>query len=132
MEDSEKAFVENVDTKSIFNPKNDKLPYGYFDPEREGKLFWICNYDAEQKITSVFVYDYGTHQDRNVQYINTLEEAKNVRNTLVESGWKKLVSPKITFTYPGVKEGKPLNRKQKRYLKRKIKQLDRQTNPYRN
>ena len=132
MEDSEKPFVENVNTESIFNPKDGQLPYGYFDPEREGKLFWICNYDAERKITSVLVYDYGTHQDRHVQYMDSLEDAKEMRDTLVESGWKKLVSPKITFTYPGAKEGKPLNRKQKRHLRRKIKQLDRQTNPYRN
>jgi len=120
----------NIETQSLFNPEDGSLPFGYFDPKTEGKLFWICNYDAENNITSIVCYDHGTHQDKKIDYLNSIEDAEKMRDAIIKEGWDKLVPPKVTFNYPGEKEGKPLNRKQRRYLERKIKIMDK-NNPYR-
>jgi hypothetical protein len=128
----EENTTENVDTQSMFNPENGKLPFGYFDPKSEGKLYWICNYDGEGRITSVVCYDYGTDQDKRVVYLDSMEKAIELRDEFIKGGWKKLVPPKVTFTYPGQKEGQPLNRKQRRYLERRIQRMDKKTNPYKN
>ena len=129
----EKTITENVmnniQTESILNRENDELPYGYFNPSTEGKLTWICGPDADGKITSIFCYDHGTNQDKRPEYIDNIEKARFIREELIKNGWKKIIPPKITFTYPGEKEGKPLNRRQKRSLKKKLKHMNQQ-NPF--
>lgn len=122
---------QNVDTQNIFNAEDGSLPFGYFDPKTEGKLYWICNRDAEGKITSVVCYDYGNgQQDREIKYAESMDEARAMRDSVIQAGWVKLVPPKVTFTYPGQKEGQPLNRRQRRYLQKKIKRMDKKDNPY--
>jgi hypothetical protein len=116
--------------ETTLNPEDGSLPYAYFNPETEGKLTWVCNKDSEGKITSVFCFDHGTHKDRQVRYLATEEEAQYMRDELIKAGWDKFVPPEITFNYPGEKEGKKLNRKQKRYLKKKLKRAQ-SRNPFR-
>ena len=88
----------------------------------------MCNEDAEGKITGVFSFDKGTNRENACKYIKDLDEAKMIRDELIKHGWKKMEAPKVSFSYSG--SDKPLNRKQKRYLKRKIKQVDKRTNPF--
>jgi hypothetical protein len=113
----------------LLNREDDSLPYAYFNPETEGKLTWMCGEDAEGKITSVFCYDRGSSKDKQCQYLHSIEEARIIRTELIKSGWKKVVPPEITVTYPGQKDPQPLTRKQKRSLKRKVQQLNRR-NPF--
>ncbi len=122
---------ESVEAESILNPENGELPFAYFNPETEGKLVWLCNHDPEGNVTSVFTFNGPIQEDRRCQYLKSVEEAKEIRDELVKCGWKKLKPPKVTFTYPGQKEGTSLSRKQRRYLQKQIRKLDKK-NPYKN
>ncbi len=124
------TILETAEAESILNREGDILPFGYHNPETDGKLIWMCNEDAEGKITGVFSFDKGTNRENVCTYMKDLDEAKMIRDELVKNGWKKLEAPKISFSYSG--SDKPLNRKQKRYLKRKINQVDKRTNPFKN
>ena len=89
----------------------------------------ICNYGTERDIISVFCFDHGDHSDRDVKILTDLTEALYVRDTLIQHGWKKLIPPKIEFTISSDDgKQKPLNRKERRYLEKKIKQVARQQN----
>ena len=118
-----------VEAESILNRENGELPFAYFNPETEGKLVWICNRDPEGRITSVFSYNGPVQEDRRCHYLEAIENAIMIRDELVNNGWKKLKPPKITFTYPGQKEGTSLNRKQRRYLQKQIAKLNK-NNPF--
>ncbi len=130
--------MENIKTECLFNREEDKLPFALFSPETEGKLTWMCGQDAEGKITSVFCWD---NTDKRCQYLEDSEEsdangnskgidkAKFMRDSLIETGWKKLKPPEITFSYPGSNEKKPLTRRQKRALKRKLERMNKR-NPF--
>lgn len=111
------------------NKDDNKLPFAYYNPQLEGKLTWVCGEDMDDKITSVFCFDYGTHKDKKPSYLKDLEQAKYLRDELVKEGWKKIKNPEITFSMPGQKDGKPLNRKQKRFLQKKIKKMSK-ANPF--
>lgn len=120
--------VSKTKVESLLNRDGDQLPYAYFHPESEGKLTWFCGEDAEGKITSVFCYDYGTHKDKKCQYLPSIEEAKKVRDTLTggNPAWQKLKAPEVTFSFPGEKDPRPLTRKEKRYLKKKVSNMKKQ------
>lgn len=124
------AFLESAKAESILNREGDILPFGYHNPKTDGKLIWMCNEDAEGKLTSVFSFDKGTNRENVCKYINDIEEAKMIRDELIKDGWMKVKAPEVNFSYSG--SDKPLNRKQKRYLKRKIGQMDKRTNPFKN
>jgi len=111
------SLLGTAEAQQPLNESNDKMPYGYFSPESEGKLKWICARDQEGKITSIFYTD----EERRVAYLKDDAEAKFMRDELVSHGWQKLKPPKFTFSMNGQNDGKPLNRKQRRYLARKIK-----------
>ena len=120
---------EGVTVENILNREDGSLPFGLFNPETEGKLTWICNYGTERDIISVFCFDHGDHSDRDVKILTDLTEALYVRDTLIQHGWKKLIPPKIEFTISSDDgKQKPLNRKERRYLEKKIKQVARQQN----
>jgi len=129
IEEKVKETLEKVEANSILNRESGDLPFGYFHPQTEGKLTWICNYDAQGQITSVFSFQGDLGEDRKCQYLESKEKAEFIRDELVKNGWQKVKPPKVTFTYPGQKEGQPLTRKQRRYLQRKIKKLQSQ-NPF--
>lgn len=121
--------MAEVKAESLLNKDDDTLPYAYFHPEQDGKLTWICGEDQDGKITSVFCMDLGTHRDKKCEYIEDIERARWIRQQLIDAGWQKLKAPEVTFTFPGEKESHTLNRKQKRFLQRKIKQMQKQ-NPF--
>lgn len=111
------------------NREGDVLPFGYFNPQTEGKLTWVCGEGPTEKgrkpdIVSVYAMDLGDHTEKKVALLKDLAEACFVRDELIKNGWKKLVAPKIAFTVSGG-DGRqaPLNRKQKRGLEKKIKKL---------
>ena len=124
-----KTILESASTESLLNRDDNVLPFGFYHPGTDGKLIWMCNEDAEGRITGVFSFDKGTHRENSSKYIEDMNDAIEIRDTLINEGWKRLEPPKITFSYAGT--DKPLNRKQKRYLKRKIQHIDKKTNPYR-
>lgn len=110
----------DIRAESLLNRDDDTLPYGYFNPETEGKLTWICGEDADGKITSVFCAD---RTEKKCDYLDNIEVARSVRQELVNAGWQKLKPPEVTFTFPDGE--KKLSRKQKRFLQKKVNQLKR-------
>lgn len=129
-EDTEKLFSVGEETSSGFtientlNKDDDTLPFGYFEPSTEGKLTWTCGEGPPKKkglpdIVSVFQMDMGNRKERKESFLKDIEEAISCRDELVKEGWKKTIPPKIEFTMSG--SDKPLNRKQKRYLEKKVK-----------
>jgi hypothetical protein len=122
----QKEFVESFrKLNQIENPfnKGDELPFAYFNPNiPEGQLTWICSTDPDSKIVSVFSYNQGIETDKQCSFI-TKEQAINSRDELVKNGWKQLVPPRINFTYNEDGKEKTLDRKQRRFLKRKIEKL---------
>ncbi len=99
---------------------DDSLPYSYQNPETEGKLIWICDKDADGKITSVFVMNDQGGQEKKCSYLKDLDEAKNVRNTLIDNGWRVFHPPKVVFTMPDGQEKTALSRKDKRFIAKQI------------
>lgn len=98
------------------NREDGSLPYGYYCPETEGKLTWICGEDAEGIITSVFCFDYGTHKDKKSSYLEDLDKAKYCRDELIKNGWRPLKPPEAKFKFPDEKDPRTLSRKEKRKL----------------
>lgn len=137
----EKNESNEVEAESTLNRDDDSLPYGYYNPKSGGSVTWICGEDAEGRITSVFA-NQGPPADKRANYIDVKEDgsiskehgivcAKDVRRILVDDGWQKIISPKITFTYPNARgEQAPLNRKQKRALKKRMDKMNQQNNPF--
>lgn len=123
------ADTTDIRAEPVLNKNDDTLPFGYFDPKYEGKLTWICGHDAQGKITSVLCMDLGTEKDKKCGYIENMEQAKNIRDELIKSGWQKLKTPDIVFKLPNEKESRKLNRKERRYLKKKVDKLKKQ-NPF--
>jgi len=134
-EDNMKMSVEEMMTNGIvvddvMNPKDGSLPFAYFNPESEGRVHWTCAKDQEGRIVSVMQFDApdGTY-DRKSTIVSSEAEAIQAREALIQHGWKKLKSPEITFTTPGQRNPQPLNRKQKRYLKKQMQKMN-TTNPF--
>lgn len=110
------------------NKKDNELPMAYFQPSTEGKVSWNCDYDQEGRIVSVYSYKYGDDKDKKVQLMGSMEEVLKTRDILVENGWEKVKPPDVLTKYADGTEGN-LNRKERRYLARKIKALDKK-NPF--
>lgn len=89
--------------ENILNKEDDTLPYGFYNPETEGKLTWVCNYGIEgNEIISVYNMKVdGGDGHRDVKYLASLEEAKYVRDELIANGWLPLKLPDIKFTFSG-------------------------------
>jgi hypothetical protein len=127
-------IISDIKIESSLN-KDDNLPFGYYNPATGGKLVWICNYDQERKITSVFVFDNNGTKERKISYLADEKEAKYFRDELVKEGWRVLEQPKIEFHYPS-RPGMPdtkkdhLSRKDIRRMKKNIKTQSKLRNPY--
>ena len=106
--------------ENTLNKADGSLPFGLFNPQLEGKLTWICGVSQENKIIGVFNMDLGDRTERETREYNDQTDAEFVRDGLKESGWQILVPPRIEFTVDG---DKPLNRKERRDLSKKIKAL---------
>jgi hypothetical protein len=114
--------------ENTLNREGDVLPFGYFNPQTDGKLTWICGEGPVQKdvnvnIVSVFAMDLGDHTEKQVKILDNMEQALFMRDELVKNGWKKLVPPKIEFTVTKNGEQRPLNRRQKRDLAKKVRNM---------
>lgn len=119
----EKQFADAIVNQAKVDENKDEndLPFGFYNPETEGKVTWLCDYDQERRITSIFAFEAGEESDRKVSYLENIEQARSTRDVLVKNGWQKLKAPKVTFSYPGEKEGRPMNRQQRRWLQQKVK-----------
>jgi len=102
----------------------DELPFGYNKEIDTGDgvltLNWLCDHDANNKIVSV-AYPGTDHttKERQTRYLDTLEEAIEIRDSLIKDGWVESDAPEIAMTQEGT--DKPLNRKQRRKLQRMIR-----------
>ena len=121
--------MEEVKAETILNQDDDSLPYAYFNPETEGKLTWVCGPDQDGKITSVFCMDLGTHKEKKCEYVPDIEKARWIRQELINAGWQKLKPPEVTFSFPGEKGERTLNRQERRRLQRRIKKMEKK-NPF--
>ena len=125
----EKVDIQNyAKVASILNQDGDKLPFGYYAPESNGKVTWNCGEDATGKIVSVFQCDMGTHKDKKIAILNNIKDAIYARDELIKAGWQKLKPPEIVVKYEDGKE-KPLTRKQKRYLNKQVEKMSKE-NPF--
>jgi hypothetical protein len=118
----------NINIENLANRDGDILPFAFYEPKSKGAVTWNCGYDANGKIISIFCYKKDLERDKLVREYETLAEAIDARNVLINAGWQKLTPPRIEFTVPDEKGGsRPLNRKEKRALERmnpaKLKKL---------
>lgn len=105
--------------ENILNREGDILPFGYYKPETEGKLKWMCNYGLDgTDIVSVFamVMEDGK-VEKNTKYLKDIDQAKYVRDELINNGWLPIKLPEIKFKMSS--DG--LNRKQRRELEKQMK-----------
>lgn len=79
----------------------DELPFTYADPNQP-HIYWICNYDQNEKITSVYVNQKKSKgNNRYAAYLDTMEQAKWQRNELIKMGWKEFKLPQLTVSEKG-------------------------------
>lgn len=124
------SIFGNLKAESILNREGNILPFGLYNPETDGKLSWVCGEDKDNKITSVFDFcnSDGSHEKKCV-YLENINQAIFCRDELVKAGWDKMVPPEIKFKFPGEDEDRPLNRQEKRILKKKLSQMNK-NNPF--
>jgi len=115
----EKEFVKNFKIESILNREGNLLPFAYYNPASEGKVTWACGEDQNGRITSVFKFEDSSSDQvqKNCEYV-THEKALEMRNVLIENGWRKSRAPGVTMKHPDT--GKPLNRKERRQVARHL------------
>lgn len=128
-EPKKEVFQEGEKDSTGFTIENtlntgEDLPFGYYHPESDGKLTWICGIGPKGDIVSVFAFDHGNRTEKQVKLLKDLKEARFFRDELVNNGWRKLVPPKINFTTTK-DDGttSEMNRTQKRALQRKMKTI---------
>jgi hypothetical protein len=110
------------------NRDENTLPFGLFDPQREGKLTWVCGTGTDGKIISMYCMDMGDGTtERQISVLENVDQAKFVRTGLLDNGWKLLTPPKVEFKVVN-KDGMRVDpsRKQRRFLERKAKQFAKQ------
>lgn len=112
MESQGSFEIENVLNTS------DNLPFGYFSPESDGKVYWVCSMDKEDQIVSTFGFDEVGNKDRRVNILKSMDEALHIRSELIKGGWLPLKAPEIKTKVGGEERG--LTRKEKRALERKL------------
>lgn len=116
---------EGIGLQYILNRSDGSLPFGLFHPESEGNLTWICNTSQTGQIVGVFNMNLGDRNEKQERIYANIEEARMVKDGLEKEGWQILIPPKVEFTIKG-KDGKnkPLGRKERRLIERKIKGID--------
>ena len=77
---------------SIIDEKSKILPLMYKDPSiKDG--YWICDYDEENRITSVFLGE----GEKYTAYMPNIEEVKIQEKLLIGVGWVKCKKPEINI-----------------------------------
>jgi hypothetical protein len=112
---------DGITIENTLNREDGSLPFGLYCPETNGKLTWICNMSQDNNIVGVFNMDLSDHAERMQAIYKDLAEAIFVKDELIKSGWQLVKPPKIEFTVGG--DGKPLNRRERRELSKKIKEM---------
>ncbi len=112
--------------------KSDKLPYGYYLPQKEGKVYWVCARDKDGVIVSTFYNDEiedgmldedGEQIEESMSTILPSEkEALKHRNTLTDAGWLEMKMPGKKFLSSDGVEINISNRKNKRKIQRRTRQ----------
>lgn len=93
-------ITDQIKVENTLNRPGDILPYGYFNPQTEGKLIWICNYGINgDEIVSVFTMVEETGSQKDIKYLADLDQAKYVRDELIKHGWKPYIPPKIDIKF---------------------------------
>lgn len=111
--------------ENTLNTDPNELPFGYYNPDTEGKLTWICNKSQTGQIVSVFCFDHGDRTEKEAKFLEDMDQAIYFKDELVKNGWRPLVPPKINFTVTkedGTKS--EMNRQQKRALAKKIRRME--------
>ena len=92
-------ILDNIQVEVPFNNANGDLPFALFNSDNPN-VRWVCGHDEDgETIVSVFVHMKGKNQkpDRKIDYLKTIEDAREYRKTLIDHGWQELAKPKITF-----------------------------------
>ena len=123
---STEDFLGNIQAGMPMNSEDGKMPYGYFNPELQGKLKWICSPDQDNKITSVFMGEEDGKPQRMIRYLKDDAEAKHFRDTLIKEGWQPLKPPKVMIQFPGQspKPADEITREEKRALSKTVKKIE--------
>lgn len=108
---------KSFDIEPVLN-KTENPPFGYYNPESDGKVYWVCNYDQEGVIISTFGYDDCGKKDRKINTLSSVGDAIKVRDELIKNGWRPLKAPEVSTKIAG--EERPLNRKERRMLERQL------------
>lgn len=119
MENRENLLKLDVNDKTALRDF-DELPFYFYDVNRP-HIKWICNYSEDGKITSVIINTQEEKgRDRCITFLDTLEKAIEIRNNLIKSGWEEFTQPQVNVYQQksNINTQKPLNRKQRRMLKR--------------
>lgn len=66
---------------------------------KDGILLWMCGFDSEGKITSIF----SCGNERHIYYLKDTTEVESIEIELINEGWVKLKRPEVTFTFDSVK-----------------------------
>lgn len=120
-------ITQNSNIENPYNPSDGGLPFALYLPASEGVMQWHCGKDAQNNITSVFL-DTDTKK-KQIQYLTSMAEANRFKNELEKAGWQKLKAPEIKLSYAGDKEERPMNRKERRALAKRLRGAQ-QHNPF--
>lgn len=123
-------FYDGIKIESSLNSTDDNLPFGYYHPDYDGKVVWICDKDQDGRIIYVISRDHGDHKETSDPVVvKDMEQAITFRNMMIDQGWKKIKPPEITIKRPNG-DSTPLSRQEKRFLKKKLNRMNKKTNPF--
>lgn len=99
----QKEILNSIRFEYPYNKNPKKPPFALCCPEcTESRLVWICNYDEDKRLTSVFMKD----REKNAVYID-VAEALRIRNELLNAGWKEIKKPEATFKFSDKSRSNP-------------------------
>lgn len=115
------------------NRPDGSLPFALYSPESDGKVQWLCDYDKDKQITSVFTYQDGHDKDRRVFHLPNMKTAEDTRDQLLAANWKPLKTPTVSYSYSDGKgnesDSTTMNRAQRRYLAKQSRRAQKH-NPF--
>ena len=123
-EDWAQKIAESIeDVKFNEKDKNnkDKLPFGYFYPPSDGKIYWICSYSKDNKIISSFFndeYDKNDILHKHISELKNIDDAIKIKDDLINDKWLPLKTPTKYVICNGVKI--EMNKKTKKILNKKM------------
>jgi len=67
----------------------------YYKDQFDTDVYWICDYDEQKRITSVFI----GHGDKYIRYLETEQQVNEQEQLLKDKGWVKCINPQIEITF---------------------------------